>query len=58
MQSLMTKADLAAFLQVAPRTVDQLRQRPDFPRPLRLGYKTVRWRREDVERWAEQARKK
>lgn len=51
---LWTAADIAKAFGVCQRTVvDRWSKRPDFPRPaVRINQKTVRWRIEDVQRWA------
>jgi len=51
---LLTVKDLAAMLGVHERTCWRLAAmaeagQGDFPRPLRIGPKTVRWRLSDVE---------
>jgi predicted DNA-binding transcriptional regulator AlpA len=33
---------------------EKLAKRPDFPRPMRAGH--PRWRRDEIERWAESQR--
>ncbi len=52
--SMWSYADIARHFGVARRTVvDKWTKRPDFPAPaLRASRKTVRWRPEDVMRWA------
>jgi len=51
---LLTVKEVAAILKVNERTCQRLAARAeaglgDFPKRLRLGPKTVRWRRADVE---------
>jgi predicted DNA-binding transcriptional regulator AlpA len=53
-QKLLTVKDLAATLGIHQRTCWRLAAMAeaghgDFPRPLRIGPKTVRWRAADVE---------
>jgi prophage regulatory protein len=50
---LLTAADLADLLQVSVRTVWRLRSSASIPLPLRIRG-SVRWNREEVERWLEQ----
>ena len=52
--SLLTTADIARIFGVCRRTVtNKWTKRPDFPAPAqRINRKVVRWRAEDVERWA------
>jgi hypothetical protein len=49
-----TTSDIARFFGVKQRTVtDKWTKRPDFPPPAqRVTQKTVRWRADDVQRWA------
>ena len=52
--SLLTVREVAAILKVNERTCQRLAARAetglgDFPKRLRLGPKTVRWRRADVD---------
>jgi len=49
---LMTKRELAEVLGVNPWTIDRWRdKRPDFPKPLWISASTLRWRRQEIERW-------
>lgn len=41
----------AVLLGVARRTVYELRTRPDFPKPIALARRAVRYRVADLERW-------
>lgn len=57
---IMTAAEVAAMLKVAPRTVAETwlrgRNNPTFPRPFYLGGKTKRWYRKDIVAWANSKR--
>ena len=57
-RKLMTVKDLAAMLGIHERTCWRLAAlaeggHGDFPRSLRIGLKTVRWRLADVEKYLE-----
>ncbi len=49
---LLTEADVADQLAVAPRTVRTYRHDdPTFPQPIRLSAGCIRWRQLDLDRW-------
>ena len=48
--ALMTVDDVAALLNVSPRTVRRMADRHAMPIPLRLS-SLIRWRRCDIEAW-------
>jgi predicted DNA-binding transcriptional regulator AlpA len=57
-RKLLTVKDLAAMLDIHERTCWRLAAMAeaghgDFPRPLRIGPKTVRWRLVDIEKYLE-----
>lgn len=51
---LVSIDQIAALFGVGRRTAYVLRERPDFPKPVRLGERTVRYRASDVHRFVEQ----
>lgn len=57
-EDLIDTADIAEMVGLERGYVrDRITKRPDFPAPtLRLSRKTVRWSRQDVERWLEAQR--
>lgn len=57
--TLWTTEDIARIFGVCRRTVtERWTKRPDFPKPAhRISRKTVRWRAEDVQRWATDAQR-
>jgi predicted DNA-binding transcriptional regulator AlpA len=44
----LTKEELAARWQVTERTIENMVRYKKCPTPVALGYKTVRWRIEDI----------
>lgn len=48
---LLSRTRAAAMLDVSTDAFDDLRNRPDFPRPV-LILKMLRWRAADLERWS------
>lgn len=48
---LINVNEAAALLGVARRTVYELRARPDFPKPIALARRAVRYRVADLEAW-------
>lgn len=51
---LITKVEVAKMLGVNPWTVWELSRTGRFPKPVRIGTKSVRWRLSDVRQWIEQ----
>lgn len=47
---LLDRGDLARLLRVSRDTVKDMVRRSVLPRPIRLGYRTIRWRQRDIER--------
>jgi len=51
-QSLLLSArEAASLMGFSLRTIHHLRKREDFPKPIVLGPRAVRWRRRDIEAW-------
>ena len=51
---LVTKREVAEMLGVNPWTVWELSRTGRFPKPVRIGTKSVRWRLSAVRQWIEQ----
>ena len=50
MHQLLTVSEVAQRLKVARQTVYKfLNSDPDFPKPIRLGSRTARWRESDLD---------
>lgn len=49
---LVSVTDAADLLGVSERTIHELRRRPDFPKPVELGRRCVRWHLEELRAWA------
>lgn len=47
---LLSVIQLADLLQLSTRTIWRMRSASQLPKPLQLGG-SVRWRREDIEKW-------
>lgn len=46
--------DVAKYLKISKPTVWRYRrEKPSFPQPIRFSHRVSRWRRADVERWAD-----
>jgi prophage regulatory protein len=50
-KDLLTAREVAARLSLSCRTLYRLIQRGQFPRPVRVGRRGVRWRVSDVQRY-------
>ena len=50
---LISAPDAARLLGVSERSFHNLRHRPDFPRPITIGTRCVRWRVADLEAFIE-----
>lgn len=48
----LTSKEVAALLSIGQTTLRGLRQTPDFPAPVHLSPRTIRWLRSEIEEWA------
>lgn len=48
---LLTKYEAARKASINPRTLENWVKAGRFPKPVRIGTRTVRWRPEDVDIW-------
>jgi excisionase family DNA binding protein len=48
---VLTLAEVADLLQIAPRTVQRMAADGEFPAPIRLGSTRPRWRRAEIDTW-------
>jgi prophage regulatory protein len=48
---LLSIADVASLLGITTKSVYRYRSTGDFPEPIRLGPRLVRWRRGDISSW-------
>ena len=51
--AVLRLSDLTRYLAVGRSRIYQLRREPDFPKPIRLGQRSVGWRRSEIDRWVE-----
>ena len=51
MESMWTIGDVMAYLQVTKETVERLVKNGDFPKPVSVGPRLVRWRYADIAIW-------
>jgi len=48
---LISAASAAQIMGISKRMLHYLRKREDFPKPIVLGPRAVRWRRQEIEAW-------
>lgn len=48
---ILRRDDVLAILGISPATLHRWRNAGRFPEPIRLGPRTVAWRRADLEAW-------
>ena len=51
MQQLLTRREVTEITGMSKTTVYELIDRDDFPRPVRIAKRSVRWRVADVQGW-------
>ena len=51
---ILTQAETLVLVSLSRDYVWKLRRSGDFPAPLNLGSRLLRWRRADIERWVEE----
>ncbi len=51
MSKLLDKMDAARLLKISIPTLDRLRKRTDFPRPLRISAHKLAFHEHDLEAW-------
>ena len=49
--------EIAAWVGLGPSTIHRMVRSGVFPRPTRIGPKTIRWRQKVIEDWIEQSNK-
>lgn len=56
MSDLMTPDEIAAKLKIERRSfLRTIAKQPDFPSPVRLGPRIVRWQADQVEQWVQRS---
>jgi len=51
---LLTPDEVAELLKVGRRVfIRTVSKQPDFPKPVRLGGRVLRWHSEEIEQWAQ-----
>ena len=53
MVKLLTKTDAAEVMGCSIRTLENWIAAGQFPRPVKIGPRLVRWRPEDLQEWVE-----
>jgi prophage regulatory protein len=48
---MLTCRDLEELLKISKATIYRWMEADDFPKPLHLGAKMIRWRSTDIEKW-------
>lgn len=54
MSELIDSATVEKITTISRRTIDRLEKSNRFPKRVRIGYRTVRWVRREVEEWRQQ----
>jgi len=49
--TLLRRRDVSEMLGIAASTIYRMMQDSEFPRPISIGLRAVRWRIEDIEAW-------
>ncbi len=49
--TLLRRRDVSEMLGIAASTIYRMMQNREFPRPISIGPRAVRWRFEDIEAW-------
>lgn len=52
--TLIDSATAEEIATISRRTIDRLEKKNEFPKRIRIGYRTVRWVRREVEEWRRQ----
>jgi len=47
----LTTEDVCERLRISRMKLYELRQEDGFPKPARLGYRTLRWREDEIDDW-------
>jgi len=55
---LLLTSEAREFLRVSRATFDRLKRKPGFAQPIRLGSRSLRWKRSELLTWAEATRNK
>ena len=50
-RKVLRKRQLCEILGISPATLDRLRARGDFPRPIILSVQSIAWTVESIEEW-------
>ena len=48
---LLTKPQVVEMMKISPRTLDNYMAAGQFPKPVRIGKRLLRWIVEDLEEW-------
>jgi prophage regulatory protein len=55
-KEFLTDRETAQYFGVSKATVWRFCKQPDFPQPIKLGPSTTRWKRSDLESYADRLR--
>lgn len=50
----MSVREVAAYLTLATSTIHRMTREGNLPAPTRIGKKTIRWRRSEIDKWLEE----
>lgn len=53
MKNILRTNQLAEYLEISRSTIWRWEKNPDFPKKIKLGTRSVGWRKSDIDRWIE-----
>ena len=51
MEKMLTQSEIRQWLGLSESGLHKMRRRGDFPEPVRIGARAIRWPQSEVEKW-------